>query len=299
MDMKRRISKKLQATLTIFSVMLFSACVEDTIRPDVLQDYTPRLVLNSVLTADAPISVRVTSSKAILDSSFPSLVTTARITYNTNLGNEGTLTYNALDEMYTSSKVVQAGEILRIRGEHPDFPTIISEVRVPDSISSSATLILDGGTDTSGLPGDLITLKFQDKGGQRNYYRIQVSYWNGFEFIPMIYPRSDPSFSDINSLRLQDGSILFTDELFDGQEKTVFTVATNGLTFGVTGDKYLVEFATVSSDYYNYYTSLDRAIEAKEVSFEGGFNNAVVIHSNVDNGLGVIATEWRSDFRLK
>lgn len=297
--MKRILIKDINTTLLVFGMMLFHACVEDTIRPDLLQDYTPRLVLNAVLTADAPVAIRVTSSKAILDASFPGLVTDARITYNSNLGDEGTLTYSTLTELYTSNKQMKAGEVLRIRGEHPEFPIIFSEVRVPDAITSSATLVENGGVDTSGLPGDLITLKFQDPGGQKNYYRIQVSYWNGFEFTPIFYPRADPSFSEINSLRLQDGSTLFSDDLFDGQEKSVITVATNGLTFGVVGDKYLVEFASVSSDYFDYFTSLDRAVEAKEVNFQGGFNNAVVIHSNIDNGLGVLATEWRSDFRLQ
>lgn len=281
------------------SMMLLSACLNDTVRPDVLQDYTPRLVINAVVSANAPIAVRVTSSRAILDSSFPTLVTDATLTYTTNLGEQGSFTYDAFSERYVSSKTLAEGEVLRLRGEHPDFPTILSEVRIPDAITSAATLTLNGGTDTSGLPGDLIALTFNDQGGQNNYYRIRVSYWDGVEFIPIFYPRSDPSFSEFNSLRLQDASILFTDDLFDGEEKSVFTVATNGLTFGVTGDKYLVEFASVSSDYYDYFTSLDRAIEAKEVTFQGGFNNAVVIHSNIDNGLGVLATEWRSDFILR
>ena len=61
----------------------------------------------------------------------------------------------------------------------------------------------------------------------------------------------------------------------------------------------MIEFASVSSDYYDYFISLDRAIDAKEVTFQGGFNNAVVIHSNIDNGLGILATESRSNFILR
>jgi hypothetical protein len=281
--------------------VLFSGCLNDTVRPDILQDYTPRLVVNAVVTSDVVMGIRVTSSKAILDSSYLGLITDAELTYRTSLGQEGSFTYDAFTEIYTSTDLLVPGEVIRVRGEHPDFPTILSEVRVPDSVATTASMVLNGGIDTSDLPGDLITLEFTDDPDQKNYYKIRVLYWNGFEFIPIIYPRSDPSFSEFNSLRLQDASILFTDDLFNGKEKAVFTVATNGLTFGLPAqqDKYKVEFASISSDFYDYFISLNRAVEAKEVSFQGGFNNAVVIHSNIDNGLGILATEWRSDFFLK
>jgi hypothetical protein len=295
--------KKNNQNILLASIVfvLFSGCLNDTVRPDILQDYTPRLVVNAVVTSDVVMGIRVTSSKAILDSSYLGLITDAELTYRTSLGQEGSFTYDAFTEIYTSTDLLVPGEVIRVRGEHPDFPTILSEVRVPDSVATTASMVLNGGIDTSDLPGDLITLEFTDDPDQKNYYKIRVLYWNGFEFIPIIYPRSDPSFSEFNSLRLQDASILFTDDLFNGKEKAVFTVATNGLTFGLPAqqDKYKVEFASISSDFYDYFISLNRAVEAKEVSFQGGFNNAVVIHSNIDNGLGILATEWRSDFFLK
>jgi hypothetical protein len=295
--------KKNNKNILLASIVfvLFSGCLNDTVRPDILQDYTPRLVVNAVVTSDVVMGIRVTSSKAILDSSYLGLITDAELTYRTSLGQEGSFTYDAFTEIYTSTDLLVPGEVIRVRGEHPDFPTILSEVRVPDSVATTASMVPNGGIDTSDLPGDLITLEFTDDPDQKNYYKIRVLYWNGFEFIPIIYPRSDPSFSEFNSLRLQDASILFTDDLFNGKEKAVFTVATNGLTFGLPAqqDKYKVEFASISSDFYDYFISLNRAVEAKEVSFQGGFNNAVVIHSNIDNGLGILATEWRSDFFLK
>ncbi|MDB4161899.1 DUF4249 domain-containing protein [Bacteroidia bacterium] len=297
----KKINKNKEILLATILCILLTACLNDTVRPDILQDYTPRLVVNAVVSSDDAIGIRVTSSKAILDASFPSLVTDADLTYRTSLGKEGSLTYDLFSELYTSSDKLIPGEVIRVRGEHPDFPTILSEVRIPDAIATAASLVTNGGTDTSGLPGDLITLTFTDQPGQKNYYKLRVLYWNGFDFIPIIYPHSDPSFSEFNSLRLQDASILFTDDLFDGKEKAVFTVAANGLTFGLPAeqDKYKVEFASISSDFYDYFISLNRAAEAKEVTFQGGFNNAVVIHSNIDNGLGVLATEWRSNFFLK
>ncbi len=283
------------------SLLALNSCLQDTIRPNILQDYNPKLVLNGTFSADSELFITARPSVSILDSTFPGGLNNVKITYTTSKDDRGSFIYDLFSEGYTSSLTLKPGDILRVRGEHPDFPTVFCEVRIPDAVPSSAILVPNGGIDTSGLEGDLISLTFTDKPGQKNYYRLQVLYWNGFAFIPILNPRTDPSLAEFNSLRLQDNSILFTDDLFDGKEKTTAIVATNGLTFGLpqNQDKYKIEFASVSSDYYEYFASLDRAVEAKEVTFQGGFNNAVVIHSNVNNGLGILATEWRSDFTLK
>lgn len=292
---------KVKGLILVCSALSLCACLQDTIQPDILQDYDPKLVLNGTFGTDSELFIIARPSVSILDTTFPTGLDNVKITYTTSKGDKGSFIYDLLSEGYTSSLKAESGDILRVRGEHPDFPTVFCEVRIPDSVSTSATLVPNGGIDTSGLEGDLISLTFFDKPGQKNYYRLQILYWNGFAFIPILNPRIDPSLAEYNSLRLQDASILFTDDLFDGKEKTTTIVATNGLTFGLpqNQDKYKIEFASLSSDYYEYFASLDRAVKAKEVTFQGGFNNAVVIHSNVNNGLGILATEWRSDITLK
>jgi hypothetical protein len=291
--------KRLRFFVGLSFVLSLSACLNDTIRPDILQDYTPKMVINAVLTADSTVSIRLTQSLPVVDSTYPTLVQNATVTYESATGADGSFTYDPISQTYITNKVFVPGEIFRLRGEHPTLPTVVSEVRMPDKVESQASLTLDGGVDTSGLSGDLLTLTVNDPGGQKNYYRLRVLYNNGVRFIPFSYPRADPSFADYNSLVLEDNSVLFTDELFEGQQKTILSVAVNSLTAGISGDKYMIEFASVSSDYYDYFISLDRAIDAKEVTFQGGFNNAVVIHSNIDNGLGILATESRSNFILR
>jgi hypothetical protein len=145
--------KKNNKNILLASIVfvLFSGCLNDTVRPDILQDYTPRLVVNAVVTSDVVMGIRVTSSKAILDSSYLGLITDAELTYRTSLGQEGSFTYDAFTEIYTSTDLLVPGEVIRVRGEHPDFPTILSEVRVPDSVATTASMVLNGGIDLSPL----------------------------------------------------------------------------------------------------------------------------------------------------
>ena len=77
------------------------------------------------------------------------------------------------------------------------------------------------------------------------------------------------------------------------------TVAPSGLVSSNTDNKYLIEFSHISNDFFEYYRSIQRAQDAQEISFQGGYNNAVVIHSNIKNGLGILATQTNSTTILK
>ena len=102
-----------------------------------------------------------------------------------------------------------------------------------------------------------------------------------------------------NSFALDDLSILFNDELFNGQNKTFSTVAPSGIVSRNTGDKFRVEFTSISKDYFEYYRSIQRATDARDLTFQGSYNNAVVIHTNVLNGLGILGTESGKAIVLK
>ena len=93
--------------------------------------------------------------------------------------------------------------------------------------------------------------------------------------------------------------MIFSDELFNGSNKVITTVAPSGIVSSNTGDKYKVEFSHISNDFFEYYRSLQRAQDSKEISFQGGYNNAVVVHTNIKNGLGILATQTSTTTILK
>ena len=284
----------------ILGASLFSSCFEDTIKPDILKDYTPKLVVNSLIAADDSISIEITTSVAAIDNTFPNLVKDAKITINDG-SQEILLVYRDLTETYNSPQTFPAGTRLEVRVTHPDYPNVISTVFIPDDVNPAGLLIEDGGIDTGGLVGDLIQVSFADPGNQDNYYRLKVSYFSETVgvWVPFIFPKSDPSLAGYNSFALDDLSILFNDELFNGQNKTFSTVAPSGIVSRNTGDKFRVEFTSISKDYFEYYRSIQRATDARDLTFQGSYNNAVVIHTNVLNGLGILGTESGKAIVLK
>lgn len=277
-------------------------CYQDTINPDLILDYREKMIVNAVLTSGKPVKLILTNSLSALDTNGFKGIQNADIKIEIPVGFERSMSFVPGDTNYVSNIIADAGESLRMKIKHPDFNSIIkSTVAFPDSVGAFTSLTVDGGIDTSGLPGDLIEVTFNDPRNQPNYYRLKIHYFNQTigSWIPLAFTKSDPSLTGYNSYVLNDASVIFSDELFNGSDKVIRTVAPNGLVSSNTGDKYLVEFSHISNDFFEYYRSLQRAQDAKEISFAGGYNNAVVIHSNITNGVGILATQTNSTTILK
>lgn len=270
-------------------ITTLSGCFIDSIKPDELLDYQEKMVVNGVLRTGEPIALQITNSKSAFDPNLPRLVKDADVTVYRN-SDVIPLTYDLFSDMYVSSEVIATGDAITVEVLHPDYPNTSSSFRIPDDINASTQLTIDGGIDTSGLVSDLIEISFDDPVASDNYYIVGVSYYNQFTgtYTPIAFPTTDPSLAEYNSFRLNNGMVLFTDEYFDGRTKTISMVPTADLVSDNQSPKYKVELSAVTKDMYEYYRSLQRAEDAKEVTFEAGYNNAVVIHSNVRNGLGLI-----------
>ena len=281
-------------------VMFLASCSTDRIQPEELSAYQNKMVINGVVSANENISIELTDSKAAIDSTLPKLIKDAVATLLT-VDQDYTMVYNDFTERYESTVQVNSEESVNLRITHPNFPNITSTVRVPDAPYGSASLTVDGAEDSLGFPVDLLELSFIDPGGLQNYYKLNMYYLNPTlnEWVPLIFDKTDPSLSGYSSFLLDDGGVIFTDDLFDGKTKSLSTLTPFGITTGNTGDKYRIDFAHVSRDLYKYYKTIQRAKDARNASFNGGYNNAVVIHSNIDNGLGILGAQTKISLILK
>ena len=277
-----------------------TGCFQDTIKPDELVDYQEKMVVNGVFTSDEGLSVELTTSKSSLDTTFPRLIQDANVSLITTSGNQ-TMTFDLLSETYKTNATFPAETSIALRVEHPGYANINSVVQLPKSIGANGTYTPNGGIDTAGNNGDLLQISFQDEPGKDNFYKINVYYRNETlnQWIPINFDKRDPSLAEYNSFLLNDAGVLFSDELFNGNKKTINIVTTSGLVSNNSGDKYLIELASINKDFFSYYRSLQRAQDAKEISFNGGYNNAVVIHSNITNGLGILGATTESSIVLK
>jgi hypothetical protein len=290
--------KYLSIVLTIF----IAGCYQDTIRPDLLQEYRNKMVVTSILTSGKPANLILTNSLSAIDTNSYRSIQNANIEIETSSVPKQRMTNVPGDTNYVSNVIGNAGESLSIKIKHSDFNlSVSSTVAFPVSVGATANLTVDGGLDTSGLPGDLIQIAFNDPSNQFNYYRLKIYYLSQTTgiWIPLAFTKSDPSLTGYNSYILNDASVIFSDELFNGSNKVISTVAPSGIVSSNTGDKYKVEFSHISNDFFEYYRSLQRAQDSKEISFQGGYNNAAVVHTNIKNGLGILATQTSTTTILK
>jgi hypothetical protein len=290
--------KYLSIVLTIF----IAGCYQDTIRPDLLQEYRNKMVVTSILTSGKPANLILTNSLSAIDTNSYRSIQNANIEIETSSVPKQRMTNVPGDTNYVSNVIGNAGESLSIKIKHSDFNlSVSSTVAFPVSVGATANLTVDGGLDTSGLSGDLIQIAFNDPSNQFNYYRLKIYYLSQTTgiWIPLAFTKSDPSLTGYNSYILNDASVIFSDELFNGSNKVISTVAPSGIVSSNTGDKYKVEFSHISNDFFEYYRSLQRAQDSKEISFQGGYNNAVVVHTNIKNGLGILATQTSTTTILK
>lgn len=276
------------------AALLFTACSDlDTINPKDLGDYTEKLTVNGVVSSGDIIKLNITGSTSSIDSFLPVSITDAQVTIALN-GTNQTAIYDPFENMYVLNQTLNEGDEIRLDARRTGYPNVNATVYIPQSISANSSFTPNGGLDTAGIPSDLIEVEFTDDPSADNYYRINLYYYNTTlgEFIPMSFSVNDPSFTEFNSLKLNDASLLFTDELFNGQTKKISTVAPFGLVLSNPGDKYLVVLESVNEDLYRYYTTLQRARDAREGNFSSAFNNVAVIHSNINNGLGILGATY-------
>lgn len=275
--------------LSYIALILFSSCIlEDDLNPSDIGAYSDKLVVNSLACAGESLTVQLSNSTSVSSSEYPSAVENATITITRNGVNE-TMVYNNFDKLYECSFVPSAGDLFQLDVRANGYLFVNSSIVIPADINATASLIENGGIDTSGLLSDLVKIDFTDQSGVKNYYKINFFYYNPTlgRYIPMIFTINDPDLAEYSGFRLNDGSMLFSDELFDGESKSLGTVAPFGTVIGNPGEKYKIELIHLSEDLYKYYNTLQNAQDAKNKDLINQFNNAVVIHSNIKNGIGI------------
>jgi hypothetical protein len=258
-----------------------------------LEDYKPLLVVNSKLSTGTQFRLQLSNSASVSNDNQPKLVKDAVISIAQN-GTSFNMTYDAGTELYTSGMTPQPGDIILLDIRAQGYPIATSSASLPKSISAVTTLVPEGGVDSLGNLSDLIKIRFHDDPSEKNYYLINFYYYDNTlgQFFPMPYSANDPALAQYNSFKLNNGSILFDDELFNGKSKVISTLAPFGLVIGNPNAKYLVQLESISESYYKYLSSLQRAKDAKEGTFSSAFNNAVVIYSNINNGLGILGASY-------
>ena len=314
--------------LFLCSFYLISCDMETVVDLDVPL-HEPVLVVNGLLDTDSTAKVVVSHSVGAFSNGYPSFIHNATvllykneeqiaIPFNPDMSDLVYIYYEAanytIDSLpmyyYKSDYIPEEDATYRIEVNHNDYTTITAETYIPDDIE-----IKNQEIDTL-ISDDFVrlTFSFDDNISQQNYYRLKVfsscvKEWEdecgyieyyGFrghsEFMS-----NDPSFPQTEFIP-EDGytfrgnNVVFTDALFNGQQKTITLDIESELSY-IECDTLLIRFSTFSNDSYNYYTSLGDHREKGELGLFGG--EVIPVYTNVENGLGIFISTNSQQIMLK
>ena len=287
--------------------------------------HEPVLVLNGLLDTDTNARVVISHSVGAFSNAVPLFINNANVLlYKGNqfidslLPDLTNLIYvNYYDDYnvdslpmhyYKSDYIPEKNTTYRIEMNHSDYPSISAETFIPDDIT-----VYNIDVDTTSHEDKIgLTFSFDDNANQQNFYRLKLftsctkkwedeyGYDDEWRFRGEAEMMSnDPSFpSDIpfEGYTFIGRSVVFSDALFNGQQKTITLDVQSEFKYGEC-DTVIIRFSTFSDDTYSYYNSLGDHSEKGELNIFGG--EVIPVYTNVENGLGVLISTNAQQIYLK
>ena len=285
----RRIYRFVQWGMVLIVFGIFPACEELSPVPDSeLPEFVDQLVLNASFDNGRPISLETSNTSWAYDSLLPGVIDDAEIDLSVD-GASVPVNYNPSSRRYESTRVPKPGELYSILAFRGSYARISSTLNIPEDLDNvQSGYVPDGGIDPQGNPGDLMFIEFDDP-GSKDFYELHFYYFSELAeiFVPFDFELTDETLLSPNTLKLNSGGFLFSDELFNGTRKRFTAAITSSLTRGNSDIKYLIELRKVNQDYWKYWRTLQQYRDQEDQIANGPFGNAVIIHSNVSGGLGI------------
>lgn len=275
---------------------LLSSCIRDVVVE--LPEQDPQLALTCTFTADSVWEAFVSRSAGVLEEISYEGIDNATVLLLENGTVIDTLQLLGLG-FYSGNGVPLAGHTYTMQVSAPGLETITASNAAPVPVPLLSVAYDDSAQITVfDETLDKISFSFADAAGSAQFYAVVVyalyPYIDGVDTV--WYPSAVSLFTDdvkLNDAIYYQTELVFSDELFDGETPS-FTVFANSYEMADSLN-YVIKLATLSEDYYRYVTSL-----SKYWSAQGNpFSEPVLIHSNVQNGLGVLAGFSADTARVK
>ena len=318
--------KKITLSL-LFSFLLFSCEDMETVVNLDIPPHTPVLVLNSIIDTDSEVRVLVSHSVGAFEQIIPSCITDAEVLLFENnqfvdtlmvdlINTDSVYYFNSLGESqilmnyYTSDIIPNSGSTYSVEVNHPNYESITASTYVPEDVIIY-NIQIDTVTDDEKIG---FSFSFNDDGIQQNSYRLKIfsscmkiklDQYGDTLFYQEFSGRSemmsnDPSFPGgipFEGYTFEGSQVVFTDDLFNGQEKNI-SIDVESEDFRYSDcDTVTIQFSTFSDDTYSYYNSLGDHSEKGELGLFGG--EVIPVYSNVENGLGVLISVNAQNIQLK
>lgn len=331
---KMRLSAKYPFLLIVLTVLLLGSCEE--IIDFRGEQVNPVLVMYALLEPDSLISITLSRSYAIFDNNFrPAQITSARVIVFVDDIASDTLVYVPPDMENTSpqrirySRYVSArlkpvyNSIYRIEAKVPGLPPVSASVILPAPVPveriDTMSVPKEGVNDIS--PHDYYynpklletKVRFTDKAGEKNFYRLTITYLSGIYGMPReepfdpavpvsvyhgdcsYYARADRiitppgSDNDLIGMEITNTYLIFNDDFIDG---TTYDLTFN-MEYALTSDEhhefthFTISLHAITEDYYKYLSTL----AAQQQTNDMPMSEPVLIYSNIKGGLGLVAAQ--------
>jgi hypothetical protein len=193
-----------------------------------------------------------------------------------------TLVYD-FEGRYKGTLTPQNGEVYSIEVTAPSFDPASASTHIPELVVLDNVDTL-GVEDVNGFKELELTITFQDVPNENNFYMLEVYAADIAPGNVYLYPMTMRS-DDVTLGLDQDGysnQIFFSDELFDGEEKTLIIYVEDTRDYD---DFIEVRMTSITEDLERYA----RTQNAYENNHGNPFAQPVQVFSNVEGGFGIFA----------
>jgi len=261
-------------------VLLFLSSCQKEFEVD-NSNYRSKLVLNNLFQQNSPFEIVVSKSVNVYNTTLPSYLSTATVKlYIDNIFAE-TLTPFGLG-YYNATTIPTPGKTYKVVVSNPGFEDIEAENTLPNPVKITNWSYIDSTSKNNN--GDYF--------GELSFTIIdpteENSYLLSFQFYDVVtqqylylasFESDDQSLNQNLAKRLQNGEYLFTDNLFNGKQKSFLLRIPSG--YYQNKPDYLLKLYSVSKAAYFYSYSKPES--------NGFTSSKTPVYSNVKNGLGIFA----------
>ncbi len=277
------------------------------------EDLQPRLVLNSLATADSVLTVQLSNSRGVIDPGPISGVTNGQVRVFDGQGNLLEELVHQGDGIYQGTTVIAAGSELAVQASASGLGTVQARDRVPFAVPIQQwdTVSVENTDDGSGFGFTTLelTLTINDPGDRSNFYmlegfigqryvietvfdpntgtfvndtiEVEEPFWSRAYFSTTDQVLISESDAGLGETRVFFGRAVFRDDTFNGNTRS-FRVRLESFIRPGTLDLRLV---SISESAFRYYRTLERYAYV-----EGDpFAEPVQVFTNIEGGLGIWA----------
>lgn len=300
-------------TMTV-ALIAFAGC-EKNVDIDI-DEVESMIVMNGLITSDSAVSIYLTRTRHILDNMEIDVMKDATVEITDAGGNSKTLVYKN-DKIYTSDQFkVEAGKEYTVTASRTGYTDVEATCTIPEKVLINR-LDTASTVDEYGERRIAFKVVFDDPPGEDNYYMISVrsdkvvTYTEYFYYedtlyvdlekdtVVIGYTRDstvyDNNYNDhvwfesadlaIEQWDYHSNRIIFSDKLFDGKTYSINASFYTWFLYDASDSVTLyVSLHSIDQHYFKYIDSREDHYYAKGDPFAV----PVVVHSNIENGVGIL-----------